>query len=264
MRRWLLLLFALFFSPLQALQVSSLSFIEDLRPGQTRQVELSLTNEADYEELVNLEVTNFSCNSDGEAYFDPPSTPAPRSNALWVTLGQPSITLKPKESRSIYYTVHVPEKVEPEGSYWSTLLICPEGPPLHLRKEEISEDGLRLEIKFRYAHHIVTTVGKGAPKLHVFKKEVKTLGNRSYLVLHVSNTGERFLAPELTLNLYDTKGALQKTLSAPSEYLYPGLSQAFFIDLNGISERQLKEYSGFLLFDAHDAYLFGDRFAYPK
>lgn len=260
---YLVVFFCLFFSSLQSLQVSSLSFIEDLKPGQARQVELSLTNEAPYEELVNLEVTNFSCNSDGEANFDPPSSsPAPRSNALWVTLGQPSITLKPGESRSIYYTVHVPEKVDPEGSYWSTLLICPEGPPL--RKEEVSEEGLRLEIKFRYAHHIVTHVGKGQPKIHVFKKEVKKLGQRSYLVLHVSNTGERFLAPELTLNLYDAQGALQKTLSAPSEYLYPGLSQAFFVDLNGISERQLKEYSGFLLFDAHDSYLFGDRFAYPK
>src|SRR5947208_156094 len=93
-------------------QVSNLSTIENFKPGDKKQVQIKLINDRDVVENVDLKLTNFSCNSDGQCFFDDlceTSKKYSRSNAAWMTLGQQRISLAPGETRTWFYSIEVPQ-----------------------------------------------------------------------------------------------------------------------------------------------------------
>lgn len=258
---FLLLLLGSFY-PLVGLQVSNLSTIENLRPGEKKRIQLTLINDKDYEESVDLKLADYGCNSDGEHFFDEPAGKAARSNAAWILLGQERVTLTAQEKRDLYFMIDVPSDDKLQGSYWSVLLIEPTD---MMPNEKDEKEGLQLKIKIRFAHHIVANIGENAaPKLKVLKKEMKTIGTENYLCLHVLNQGDLFFNPDLTLSIYDEEGKLEKVLKAPPERLYPGNSQSYYLNLKDFTESRLQQpFKGFMLFDGQDHHLFGDRFNYP-
>jgi hypothetical protein len=259
-----LFLFFLLIVPsiVESLQVSNLSSIETMRPGEKKQVTIQLINDRDVSEKVSLKLVDYACNSQGEHFFNELTDNALRSNASWIRLGQEFITLAPRETRDIYYIIEVPaENLLLRGSYWSVLLIEPLDV---LSSTRSTEEGLHLCIKIRYAHHIVTNVGGGTPKISVLKKEIQKIEGKRYLRFHVVNEGELFLNPSLTLKLYNKKGELERSFKTQPERLYPGNPQCFLVDINNISEEWMQEkLTGFFLFEGKDNYLFGDRFVYP-
>lgn len=262
MKCWLISLFFILLLPLfsEALQVSDFSIIEKLKPGEKKQVSLTLFNDRDIEEMVNLSLIDYSCNSEGEHFFGDLPEKATRSNISWVHLGQDRVKLSPQEQRVIYYVIEVPHETSLKGSYWSVLLI---EPTEILSPKEIQSGEFKLNVKLRYAHHIVTNIGKASAKLKLFKKEIKEIEGKRYLCVHVLNEGDEFFNPSLTLKLYNKKGVLEKTLITPTERLYPGNPQSFLVNMEDLTEAQLQEFSGFVLFDAKSDQVFGDRFTYP-
>lgn len=261
--RYLLLLLAplILSSPLAALQVSNLSTIETLSPGEKKRIAITLHNDKNHEEQVDLKLVDYGCNSDGEHFYDEPAGIKPCSNANWVLLGQERVILAPNEEREIYYVIEVPDDKKLSGSYWSVLLIEPADSPLVDSEEN---EGLKLRIKIRFAHHIICNVGEGQPKIKILKKEIKEIQGDPYLCLHVINKGNLFFKPEITLSLYDSKGKIENTLKSQPERLYPNNSQCFYINLKDIPEQRRKEsFKGFILFDGNGPHLFGDRFIYP-
>lgn len=255
------LLFSFFSFSLAALQVSNLSSIDAISPGEKKRFQIKLINDRDESEQIDLTLTDYRCNSSGEHFFDQPSGKAERSNASWIHLGQERVTLAPQEVRDIFYTVEVPKNENLKGSYWSVLLI---EPTEALPSKDDEKEGFKLRIKVRYAHHIVTNVQEASPKLKVLQKEIKEISGEPYLVLHVVNQGELFINPELTFTLYDKEGKLEKTLKAQPERLYPGNPQSFYVPLKELSKERLQEpLKGFIMFDGHGNHLFGDQFTYP-
>ena len=253
-------------SDCDALQVSNLSSVERLTPGEKKQVKLTLFNDRSVAERVDFKVVDYSCNSDGEHFFEEePSSDRsikyPRSSVNWVHLGQERVMLDPGETREVYYVIETPNDPTLKGSYWSVLLIEPEE---QSPSNQQNDEGLQLKVKIRYAHHTVVTLGEAAPKLKIVKKEIKEIEDHRFLCLHVLNEGNLFFNPALTLKLYDNEGKLQKTLGPQTERLYPGNSQSFLLDLQEPPESPIAEkYTGFLLFDGNDNFLFGDKFTYP-
>lgn len=250
---------------LLGLQVNNLSCLEKLNPGEKKQIQIILINDSDSKEQVNLKLANYACNSDGEHFYDEDYLndliKYPRSNKSWIDHGLSQIYLEPRETRNIYYTIHVPNDDTLVGSYWSILLIEPQGTTLS--KDTVNE-GFSLQIKIRYAHHIIASIGDATPKLKILKKEIKEINGKPFLCLHVLNEGNLFFEPNLTLKLYDDNGKLEATLKSQSERLYPGNSQCFLLNVETLSEEKLKgKLIGFLLFDGNENLFFGDKFTYP-
>lgn len=244
---------------IQALQVSNLSTIEKLEPGERKRIQLTLINDKDAEESVELKLADYSCNSQGDHFYDEPDGKKSRSNASWILLGQNRVLLAPREERDIYFIVEAPTDLSDKGSFWSCLLIEP--------TESFSQsdaEGFTLHVKIRFAHHIVTQVGDASPKVKVIKKEIKELDGVNYFCVHVINQGELFYNPNLTLTFYDDQGNLQKQFKSEKERLYPGCSQCFYVNVSDYpKEKLIKPLQGFILFDGNDSFLFGDRFSYP-
>lgn len=265
MHFFLLFIFSVNFSLLQGLQVSNLSTLETLAPGEKKRIQLTLKNDKNVEELIELKLVDYSCDSTGAHFYDEPigvrSNGKLRSNLDWIHLGQERVKLEPNEERTIYYFLEAPQDTSLNGSYWSVLLI---EPAQTIPFEGKTEEGLSVNIVIRYAHHIITNVGNGSPKLKIIKKEIQLIDEKPHLCLHVKNLGTLFYNPAVSLKIYDKEGKLENTLQGSSERLYPGNSQCFYLPLSGLSSERIKEpIRGFILFDGKEAPLFGDRFTYP-
>jgi hypothetical protein len=248
-----LALAALSFGNINALEVSGLTFQNSMKPGETTRATITLISDKNQPEIVDLKLCDYSCNSDGQHFFEDASKQA-RSNASWISLGSHREIVNPGERKEIYFTIKVPPDQNMTGSYWSVLLIEPSD-PLHTMAE--SEHGLQLQVKIRYAFHIVTDVGTSKPALKVVKKEIEQLDGKNYFAVDVENTGNLFLNPKLTIKLFTKQGKLEKTMETQTERLYPGSSARFFADSQGVSAGK---YTAFLLLDNADGKIFGDSF----
>jgi hypothetical protein len=250
----LALSFVLFlFSAGEALQVSGLSYIDNCRPGDKKYVKIILINDKDQAETIDLKLCDYSCNKEGQHFFDAVGSQS-KSNAAWITFPMPQITLTPREQYELTAVIEVPLDAPSNGSYWSVLLIEPADPIEAINE---SEKGLQLRIKIRYAFHFVTTLGNEAPRLKILNKELKTLNEKKMIAIDVENIGPVFLNPKLTLKLFNKAGKLEKTIEGQSERIYPANTSRYFLDGEGVEG---KTYKAFLLFDNGDHHLFGDTF----
>lgn len=241
------------FAPLigQAVTLNSLSSLEKMKPGETKQIKLTLINEKDQAEQVELKLCNYSCNCEGQHFYEEASKHT-RSNLSWVSTNETRLTLEAGKSRDVYLTIQVPNDSALKGSYWSIVLVEPvDSLPFNGKAEK----GFRLNVKVRFAYHIVVNIDEGIATLKVVKKDFKVIDGKKYLVIDVANTGELFLNPKLIVKLYNQKGGLETTLEGQSERLYPGLSQRYQLDIQSVIPQK---YTAFLLLDNGDKHLFGD------
>ncbi len=252
---WLLLsLIMNLFLKCDALQVSGLSYINSLKPGETANFTVTLTSDKDTSEIVEFKLCDYWCNSEGQHYFEDIGLQI-RTNAKWISLGAPREIINPGEQKNINVTINVPKNNGLLGSYWSVLLIEPND-PLHTLQE--NDLGFQFHVKIRYAYHIVTNIGNGSPSLKIIKKEFSTQENKKYLVVDVENTGNLFLNPKLTLKLFNKQGKNLITAETQKERLYPGSSSRYVVKAEDLPSG---DYTAFILLDNGDGRLFNDTFA---
>lgn len=243
----------LFTSSVYSLQVSGLSNHSAPQPGETVRFAVTLISDKDKPELVDLKLCDYWCNSEGQHFFEPVGEQK-RTNADWISLSSHREIVNPNETREIIVTVKVPENRQLTGSYWSVLLIEPTD-PLHTLVE--SEHGFQLNVKVRYAYHIVTDIGKGSPALKITNKTLAKFNDKNYFAVDVTNTGDLFLNPKMSVKFLNNKGKLEKTLETQSDRLYPGSSTRFLAEAEDLTPGK---YTTFLLLDNGDGRLFGDTF----
>ncbi len=249
----ILVLFVLFVPFSEALVVNSLTYNGKFDPGEMRRIEVTVTNEKDEVEQVELKLVDYWTNAEGQHFFEQ-SKDQQRSNVPWVKLGVNRVTLQPKESATIHYTVNVPNDPNLKGSYWSVIIFEPADP---IATKERKENEFQLLVKVRYAYHIVTDIDQGESNLKILQKDFKNFNGKELLCIDVANVGEVFLNPQMTLKLYSEAGILEKTLDGRKERLYPGSSSRYFIDPDGVEK---KNYKVFMLLDNADGNMFGEAF----
>lgn len=230
---------SLLVSTAQALQVTPLIHTANIKPGETQNVQITLINDGDAADQVQLKLVDYSSNTEGYTFHDDYGN-LPRSNAKWVSLSERQITLKPKEQHAFAYTIRAPSDPHLKGSYWSVLLI-------------------ESNVKVRFTHHIISNVGTSIDaKLKVIDKQVKEISGQRYLCIDVANQGELSLHPKVSLRLYNEDGTFKTTLEGAAEHIYPDYSQRYFLSIDTLPS---EKFTGFLLIDNGDEHLFGDSFS---
>jgi len=115
-----------------------------------------------------------------------------------------------------------------------------------LQPDRLKKDLLNISTLIRYGVQIVTHIGdSGEKNLKVLNKRLTRDENNNYIfLLELQNTGERWLLPRISLELYNETGILVKKITGEKVRLYPETSVSYRINLGDITE---DKYQAFVL-----------------
>ena len=212
---------------------SGLTYEKEAQVGETYQGIIQLKNAGEESQEVKIYQTDYLFFCDGRNIYGEPGKDA-RSNADWITFRPNRLTIPPKGTSHVSYTVKVPYNDTLVGTYWSMLMIegISSSSPESVRPEK-DKVKLGLSQVIRYGAQIITQIGDtGARKLKFIKTRLLKEDEARVLQLDIENTGERLLRPSLWAELYDQKGRSVGKFEGGKARIYPTTSVRFRIDLS--------------------------------
>jgi len=238
---------------------SQLSHDQTVEPGESYVGTITVRNDTEKVQQAKIYQSDYSFQSDGTNFFGEAGQMA-RSNANWVNIGATTLMVPPGESIEVPYEVRVPETIEgeaPNGSYWSMIMVegVPENSFENLNNNEKPE-GLGIVQVTRYGVQIASHIaGTGAPALAIRESSLsKSEENEAFLRIAVANEGDRFVQPEIWIELYSADGTPVGRKDGVNNRMYPGTSVSQSITLG---ELEPGNYRALVILDAGGDDVFG-------
>lgn len=207
-------------------------------PGTTYEGSIIVRNDTDVPQEAKVYQTDYTFHFSGTNTYGEPGL-LPRSNANWISITPSFLTLPPRSSSVVSYTVAVPPDSFPTlaGTFWSMIMvegIVPGSPESSTQPKEKQEMGLAQTI--RYGIQIATTIAEtGKYNVRFVNAELKR--NESgdpVLVVDIENTGDLFMRPDVYVELFDAAGHSKGKFEAPTFRMYPGTSVREVMILSGV------------------------------
>jgi hypothetical protein len=229
-----------------------------LQPGERYEGKITLQNTGENSWQVTVYKTDYLYYADGRNIYGEPGK-ATRSNADWISVSPPRLTIPPNEQASLYYTIEVPQDPSLIGTYWSMIMIEPTsetGPQILEDKEKKVKVGI--QTKVRYGVQIITNIGDtGARKIQFLDKKLIKAEGQSILQMDIENTGERWLSPTLWVELYAKDGTNSGRLEGEKIRIFPSCSVRHKVDLTDVPKGK---YKALVVLDNGDEYVFGAQY----
>ncbi len=233
-----------------------LTIEQTAKPGESYAGNIVLLNNDETPQEVKVYITDYFFSADDKVLYEDPGTRS-RSNALWIAFSPNRLTIPPKSSVSIAYTVKVPDDKTLLGSYWCCMMV--EGIP-----EASSESSkpvpkvptVSIAQVVRYAIQFVTHTGiTGTKNLKFTNSKLVIDKDTKALTIDVENTGVYMLRAYLSVELYDEKGVLAGKYTGDAYRLYPGTSKKFKTDISAAAPG--KKYKALVIADCGNNSVFG-------
>jgi len=256
---FVLLLFLLAVIPAYA-KVSlmgSMTHEYNARPGGQYEDELVIRNSGTDNVIIKLEIRDYFFASDGTTdYMDPGSIE--RSNASWVKLEKTRISIAPGTSAKVKFTVNVPDDKSLSGTYWSIAMVEPQS-EVQVKEGDQKTVNLTLHETIRYGVQIVTTIGSSGRKQLEFIKASLNSNDDSTLTLNVDllNVGDRWLRPEVWVDLFKEDGSFVARFKGTNKRLFPGTSVKHILQLGSMKPGK---YMALVVADDGEDYVVGAQY----
>jgi hypothetical protein len=231
--------------------IGSLKHIQNANPGEVIKGEIKIQNNDLTDQEVRVYQTDLLYNFQEQTFYDEPGGNK-RSSAGWIQFSPKSVILKGKETRNIEYEITIPQNDSLIGTYWSVLMVEGVTPIDPTQKGDLS-----IRTVTRYAIQIVTEMvnkGKGSLKF-IEPTLIKGEDNKLFLAVDLTNDGDHYISPEVSMELYDEAGTSVKVITAPKKGLYPTTSTRFKLDLEGLPPK--KTYTAMIVAAGQDNDVFG-------
>lgn len=248
----LVILVALSVATAQVSVVGDLSRDEEVRPGQVIEGVILIKNDTPEIQEAKVYQTDYSFHFSGSNTYGDPGT-SPRSNARWISFSPAFVTLPPNASVAVNYTVTVPRDPSRQllGTYWSMIMVegIVKGSAESAQPAPKAKAQMGLAQTMRYAIQIATTIaGTGAIDVKFLNAAVTTRDDSTrVLVADLENAGERFIRPNVYVELFDEAGLSRGRYDGTRFRMYPGTSVRQTID---ISSMPAGTYKALLVVDA--------------
>lgn len=231
--------------------LGSLKLVQSANPGEVIKGEIKIQNNDSTDQEVRIYQTDLLYNLKDNTFYDEPGGNG-RSNAKWIQYSPKTVILKGKEARNIEYEIKVPQVDSLKGTYWSVIMVEGVTPPNPNQKGD-----LNIRTVTRYAVQIITEMtNKGKGSLKFFEPTlIREEDKKLFLAIDLINNGDHYIAPEVSIQLYDETGALVKTITAPKKGIYPTTSTRFKLDLEGLPSK--KTYTAMIVAAGSDDDVFG-------
>jgi len=199
-------------------------------------------NSADAPQEVKIYQTDYLFFCDGRTIYGEGGKTV-RSNADWISFSPRRLTIPPKGTSGIHYSIKVPSDGSLSGTYWSMLMVEGIGkgsPEAVLPEEGKVKVGIRHVM--RYGIQMVAHIGDSGSGKIEFLQTTKLLkeNGRRVLRLDVENVGERWLRPFLWVELHDEEGRYIGRFEGERIRIFPGTSARARIDLSDLPEGAYK------------------------
>jgi hypothetical protein len=204
---------------------------------------------------VKVYQTDYLFYADGSNIYGPPAS-NPVSNANWITLSAKWIIIPAGETAPVNYSVQVPRNLDLHGTYWSLVMVE--------STADTSAGGtsaatgkyvLGLQTNIRYGVQIITDIkDTGTRRIEFLDKKIIDEKGKKFLQLDIKNTGERWLDPVVSVQLYNKDGKLLGTFSSAKSRIFPACSVRHSVYLPNISKGK---YKALVIVDNGDQYVFG-------
>lgn len=212
--------------------VGSLRHVHKSVAGDVYKGEIKIQNTGANDQEIKVYQTDLLYNFKGFTYYNTPVSQE-RSNANWIKFSPKTAVVKANSSMFIQYTVTVPKGDTLKGTYWSVIMVEGVTPPVP------SQKGMTINTVVRYAVQIVTEMkNKGTGKLVFLKPSLVKEGDQLFLAVDLENKGDRYIAPDLSIKLFDQAGNLVKELTADRKGIFPACSSRFRFNLKDIKSNQ--------------------------
>lgn len=254
-RNILSLLLFLFFIPFCTFAsvevIGSLRQVYQANPGEVIKGQIRIQNSEATDQEIRIYQTDLLYNLQDQTFYDEPGAHT-RTNAGWIQYSPKTVVLKSMESRTIEYEITVPLGDTLTGTYWSVIMVEGVNPIDPNRKGELS-----ISTVTRYAVQIVNEMNnKGTGSLKFLEPTlVKGDNDKLFLAVDITNEGEHYISPEISMELYDEDGNSVKTITAPKRGLYPKTSARYRLDLEGVPSK--KTYKAMIVAAGADNDVFG-------
>ncbi len=246
---------------------------QTLQPGEKYEGVINLKNTGQVSCQVNVYQTDYLFYADGTNLYGEPGS-IPRSNARWLTVGPNRLTILPHEVASVHYTIQVPEpkllasgnnytgesdNSELIGTYWSMVMIEPmPDAGTDSIQDETGKIKMGIQTRIRYGIQIITNIGDTGIRKIVFQN--KTLLNQDALTIlqmDIANVGQRWLNPDVWVELFDQAGKNLGRFKSDQKRIYPDCSARHKINLTSVPPGK---YQALIVADNGDESVFGAKY----
>ena len=229
--------------------LNGLSHIYQSNSGELVKGWIEIQNSEATDQAVKIYQRDYLFNHTGETLYNDPNSHA-RSNASWIDLSTQYLILKPKEKTIIPFEIQIPWRDSLIGTYWSVIMV--EGIDV-VDSSKISK-GIHVRTALRYAIQIINTIRSGKPQLDFVDVALAKESGERFLKVDISNSGQRYLRPELILELFDATGNSIGVFKSKKRKTFPGTSVRMHIPLNEVKSGA---YKAVLLADCGEEDVFG-------
>jgi hypothetical protein len=226
--------------------------------NETYEGSIIVKNKGDRTEEIRIYQTDYLYYFDGTNDYNQPGKLV-RSNANWISFNPHRLTIPARSTAKIDYTVKVPDDPNLQGSYWSMIMIeeIPATSPLSSQPETAEFQVGIIQI-VRYAIQMTTHINDtGERKLEFLQTQLLREGEQRVLQVDIENTGQRFLAPYLWVDLYDRTGRYIGRFDCDRKRIFPGASVRYKVDLTNVPEG---DYKALVVADAGGDDIFGGNY----
>lgn len=228
-----------------------LTHYDEVGIGQKIQKSIVIDNHSDTDIILEFSKGDYAFNAKGNIWFISPGKLF-RSNADWIQIPTQQFTVKAKSQKILDYYVQIPDEATLNGSYWSVIFIN----ELIPQKNDSETDRLDLNVKQRYAIQSIQQIGDtGAYNIDFISTTYSKKDQIFNLI--VKNTGERFIQPEVWVELFTEDGQKIGRFYATPSKLYPQTSCNYQIPLIPLSQ---KKYVAITVVDCGQYKLFGSQY----
>jgi hypothetical protein len=208
-------------------QISVLSSTVEERvatPGGGYSGRIAIQNTGTTAETVRLYQTDYRFSADGTSNFDAAGKQT-RSNAAWISLQSPQVTVLPGTTVSVPYSVSVPASDSLRGTFWSVIMVEGATKPPTVAAAGHGKVEVGMGTVIRYAVQVATHIGEtGSRGVKFTKAGVVRADTSAAIELDVDDVGERAYRPVMRVELYDAAGTLRAQARQARGLLYPGSS----------------------------------------
>ena len=213
--------------------LGSLKHTYKAKSGDVIKGEIRIQNNDSTDQEVRVYQTDLLFNLEEKTFYDEPGSHK-RTNAPWIQFSPKSVILKSKEVRMVQYEITVPQDETINGTYWSVIMV--EG-VVPIDPNQTGD--LNIRTVTRYAIQMVTDMSNEGDGLLKFMEPTLVKEDKKlFLAIDLVNNGDHYIAPEVSLELFDETGQSAGIITAPKKGLYPTTSARFKLDLEGIPSKK--------------------------